>query len=323
MNINHLSSLRLNLLTSPARRPSAELMAQSLRDKGVTLADSEIAAIGADVKRLNALHQLDFAGGKTAFEHLETLASAGALADGSSPAPLAADLFSLAGSARTATFGKCYARTSHTIFSVHHTGEMNRIISELAVKGTVTLADGTIAKWNPANFPLVRDNPMGPGVEGPVDRLWGGLNHLLTKKEMPANAEIFGTTNSAFRGEMANSTSRLMGPKFVNVKGSTAVSQLTEIIDSFGPLPAEFGNHGGSVAEIANGTVRSQEAGELALRDMTDGRLGYVVVPLDEAKARGLEVVEYPADDDKGYATISKPDAAPAAVADAKKPSEP
>ncbi len=308
MNINHLSSLRFNALTSPARRPSAELMAQTLRAKGVIVDDAEVAAIAGDVRRMNALHQLDFAGNKTTFEHLETLASAPKLADGSSPAPLAADLFSLAGSARTATFGKCYARTSHTIYSVHHAGEMARIVSDLAVTGAVTLADGTVAKWNPKNFPLVRDNPMGPGVEGPVDRLWGGLNHLLTLKDLPATPEIFGTTQSAFRGQMANVTTRLMGQQFVNVDGASAMPHLNDIVDSFGPMAAEFGTHGGSVAEVSNGTVRSQEEGALALRDMEDGRLGYVVVPAEEVAKRGLTPREYPADDDKGYATVGTPE---------------
>ena len=310
MNVNHLSSLRYNALTPAARRPSAELMAQTLRAKGVLVADADVSAIAGDVKRMNALHQLDFAGNKTTFEHLEAVASAQKLADGSSPAPLAADLFTLVGSARFSTFGKCYARTSHTIYSVHHAAEMARIVGDLAVTGAVTLADGTVAKWNPKTFPLTvrRLHPgMGPGVEGPVDRLWGGLNHLLTQKELPANAEIFGTTQSAFRGQMANVTTRLMGQQFVNVDGASALPHLNDIVDSFGPMAAEFGTHGGSVAEISNGTVRSQEEGALALRDMDDGRLGYVVVPAEEAAKRGLAPIEYPADDDKGYATVGAP----------------
>ena len=163
MNVNHLSSLRYNALTSAARRPSAEAMAQTLRAKGVTVTDADVTAIASDLRRMNALHQLDFAGNKTTFEHLETLASSQSLADGSSPAALVADLFTLAGTARTATFGKCYARTSHTIYSVHHAAEMTRIVGDLAARGEVTLADGTVAKWNPKSFSLVRDNPMGPG----------------------------------------------------------------------------------------------------------------------------------------------------------------
>ncbi len=302
MNVNHLSSLKFNALTSAARRPNAELMAQSLRSKGVAIADAEVAAIGGDLERLNALHQLDFAGGKTAFEHIEALAAAGTIKDGSPSAPLAADLFSIAGSLRKVEYGKCYARTNHSVYSIHHAGEMSRIVGDLAAQGEVTLTDGTKVKWNPQTFAL---------EDKPVDRLWGALNHYLKAKELPANQELYHLEEYAYSAEMANITSRLLGEQFVNVKGSDALPHLTGITDNYGPVLGEFGmysNHGGAAAEVAaDGVVMSQDGGERALTRQTT--VGYVVVPAKVAREKNIPVIDYLDDDSRGYAKpVAPPD---------------
>ncbi len=306
MKLNLLSSQMYSALTSPARRPGAEAMRRALAEKGVVLSDAEVAQVGDDLKRLNALHQLDFAGGKTAFEHIEAIASAQTLADGSPSAVLAKDLFLLAGSARSATFGKCYARTSHTVYSVHHAAEMNRILHGLGVEGAVTLSDGTTVKWDPASYPFPREE-TGEQTMHPADRLWSSLNHLLTAKELPENPTLNGTSDSAYRGQMANISTRLMGEQFVNVDGSAAMKHLTGIIDGYGPMFAEYNAHAGSVASVTAGMVESLEGGEVAPNNQEWRVLGYTVVPKAEAERVGLKAIEYPAEDDKGYATLVPP----------------
>ncbi len=306
MKLNLLSSQMYNALTPPARRPSGEVMGRSLHAHGTVIEAAELSAIGGDVKRLNALHQLDFAGGKTAFEHIEAIAAAKTLVDGSPSAVLAKDLFSLAGSARIATYGKCYARTNHTVYSVHHSGEMMRILHDLAIKGSVTLADGTTVKWDPATYPFPREE-NGEQTMHPADRLWGALNHLLKEKELPASPTLKASSDDASRGQMANITSRLMGEQFVNAEGPAAMKHLTGIIDGYGPMFAEYNIHAGSVASVTAGMVESLENGE-TVPNYQDWRvLGYTVVPKEEAAKVGLKTIEYPADDDKGYATIVPP----------------
>lgn len=281
-------------------------MGRSLHAHGTVIEAAELSAIGGDVKRLNALHQLDFEGGKTAFEHIEAIAAAKTLVDGSPSAVLAKDLFSLAGSARSATFGKCYARTSHTVYTVHHSGEMMRILHDLAVKGSVTLADGTTVKWDPASYPFPREE-NGEQTMHHADRLWSSLNHLLTAKELAPNATLSGSSDSAYRGQMANITSRLMGEQFINVEGSAAMKHLTGIIDGYGPMFAEYNAHAGSVASVTAGMVESLEGGETVSNYQEWRVLGYTVVPKEEGAKAGLKTIEYPADDDKGYATIVPP----------------
>lgn len=306
MKVNLLSSQVYNALSSPARRPSSEDMGRSLHAHGTVIDAAELSAVGGDVKRLNALHQLDFAGAKTAFEHIEAIAAANTLVDGTPSAVLAKDLFSLAGSARNATFGKCYARTSHTVFSLHHTGEMMRILHDLGVKGSVTLADGTTVKWDPAAYPFSREE-SGEQTMHHADRLWGSLNHLLTAKELPANPTLNASSDSAYRGQMANITSRLMGEQFVNAQGPAAMKHLTGIIDGYGPMFAEYNAHAGSVASVTAGMVESLEGGETVPNYQEWRVLGYTVVPKAEAVRVGLKTIEYPADDEKGYATIVPP----------------
>ncbi len=303
MNVLHLSPTRFNLLTPAARRPSLQLMVERLASKGVSIAPYELEGMQGDLKRLNALHQLDFKGEKTAFEHIEALADAKTIKNGDPSSVLAADLFTLLGSARVPEFGRCYARTNHSIYTVHHPGEMARLVRELAM-GEVKTVDGTTVKWNPESMPIETAH---------VDTLWGALNHLLKRKELPENPELEELAWHASKGEMANITSRLMGEPFVNVNGPTALPKLTGIVDQFGPMLAEYGSsHGGSFADIGTYGPRSHEPGSVVPQEMVGYDLGYVVVPAKEAKAQGLTPIDY-ADHPEGYAA-SPPPAAKRAV---------
>ena len=109
----------------------------------------------------------------------------------------------------------------------------------------------------------------------------------------------------AYRGQMANVTSRLMGEQFVNAEGSAAMPHLTHITDSFGPMLSEYGAHGGSVAKVDQGEVFSLEGGQTEANYQAWRKLGYVVVPAEEANARGLATLGYEIDDEKGYATVA------------------
>lgn len=295
-----LSSQKVSLLTSPARRPSALAMAERLRASGVEIKNGDVTKIEKSVKRLNALHQLDFEGGKTAFEHIASIAAAGKLADGSPSALLASELFTLAGSAREAEFGKCYARTSHTIYSVHHAGEMARILAALGVQGKVIMADGQKVKWDPKEFSLKTKH---------ADSLWGALNHLLLKKKLPATAVLDEQTPYANRAEMSNLSARLMGGKFVNVDGQKALKHLNDIVDSVGPMLAEYDNHGGSVAGVSKrNKVMGLDEGQTRAKVMAPYYdLGYVVVPAKDAAEMGLEPIKYPRGDASGYMKVKKP----------------
>ncbi len=300
MKIQFMSSTRVNALTSPALRPSAEAMASSLRNLGVEISPELQTTIGGDVSRLNALHQLDFAGEKTAFQHIEDVARAGTLADGKPAGPLAAALFSLAGSAKKSDYSvsKCYARVSQATFSLHHAGEFSRILGQLATTGSVTLADKTTLTWNPATLPILRE---------PILDLWGAVNHVAKSKTLAPTVEL----NTSFmtyanKGEMANIMTRLTGVQFVNTGGAAAIPHLTDFVDAFGPLPAEFSNHGGAIASInppnpgtTHPIVMALEDGG-TLYDRTTG-LGYSVVPAKEAAERGLAEVVYPDTEAAGY----------------------
>ncbi len=286
MKLTTISVRKFSSLTSAERRPSAQRMGEALRAAGVTLENSEISAVGRSTKRLNALHQLDFPGEKTAFEHILDLANAGQLKDNTPSGPLAADLFKLMGAARSADFGKCYARTSHTIYSVHHPGEMSRIIASLSSTGKVTMADGTTVHWDPEMFSITSNySPQS-------DMLWGALNHLLRKKTLPKRPTLSSEQDSAYNGEMSNLTSRLTGVPHVNVDGDEAMKHLNAIVDLTGPVLAEYGYHGGSLAKVVRDKTYSLEEGNI--EPTQELGLGYVVVPKAEAEARGLKPLEYP-----------------------------
>jgi hypothetical protein len=134
-----------------------------------------------------------------------------------------------------------------------------------------------------------------------VDALWAGTIHLTRLQILPREAFIDLAppavappgADVARDGEMANLHTRLSGIAHVNVQGLQALPHLQEIVSQHGPMLAEYGPHGGSVARVENGEVLSQEEGKPA-PTRENGALGYVVVPLEEATARGLTVLQYP-----------------------------
>jgi hypothetical protein len=266
-------------------------MAESLRAKGVPLAPHVLPQIAANPARLAALQTRDFSGRMTAFQHIEAVALAGKLANGTPSGPLAADLFERVGTAaRNPLHSLCYARTNHAIFAKHHPAELARIIGQLATAGRVTLAGGDVIQWNPATL------PAPAGQEG--DFLWGALNHLISNRNMPGTV-LNGAQTYASEGQMANTLSRLTGKKHVNVQGSAALPYLNEIVAAHGPMLAEYGNHGGSVAQVMNNAALSLEAGADAPRNA--GVLGYVVVPESEAKKRNIPILRYAAGSNNDY----------------------
>ncbi len=312
MKVTMLSSQKFSSLLPASRRPNAQAMAASLRAKGVTVSDADVRKISASIKRTNALHHLDFPGKKTAFEHIERIASAKKMVNGKPSAQLAGELFVLAGAARSADFGKCYARTTHTIYSVHHAGEMSRIVADLAVKGEVKMADGTKVTWNPRRFSLEDYTPH-------VDMLWGALNHLMKAKKLPPNPTLSNAQEMAYQGEMANLTSRLMGERFVNVDGSEAGKKLNPILSERGPMLAEYGSHGGSLAKIQKGEAYSLEEGNTVPE--VQYSLGYVVMPSSELRKNGIKAMTYQKHDRRGYIDRSRP--APEPAKGAKKAPKP
>ncbi|HEX4621871.1 MAG TPA: hypothetical protein VH208_09930, partial [Myxococcaceae bacterium] len=258
-------------------------MAESLRAKGAPVMPQVLQQIAANPARL--------AGVRAAFQHIEAVASAGKLANGTPSGPLAADLFGRVGTAeRSPAHSLCYARTNHAIFAKHHPAELARIIGQLATTGRVTLAGGDVIQWNPATL------AAPSGQEG--DFLWGALNHLISNRNMPGTV-LTGAQTYASQGQMANTLSRLTGKKHVNVQGASALPFLNEIVAAHGPMLAEYGNHGGSVAQVQNGFPLSLEAGADAPRNA--GALGYVVVPESEAKKRNIPVIQYAAGSNNDY----------------------
>ncbi len=298
MKLQFMSSQKFNALTAAARRPAGPVMVESLRKLGVTVTDELAANVATDLTRLNALHQLDFAGKHTAFEHIQRLAQAGTLVDGTKAATLAGDLFALAGSARPSDFNvaKCYARASQTVFSLHHAGEFTRLLGELAATGQTRLANGETVRWNPSTMPIRNTHILD---------LWGGINHIAVERNspLPRGGELSVAKADATRGQMANITTRLFGTQFVNANGTEAKRHLNGFIDTYGPMLAEYGIHGGTVAEVhfpAAGlpeTIALEENGTFKSRN----NLGYVVVPAEDAATAGLATLEYRPDDRFGY----------------------
>jgi hypothetical protein len=292
-----------------AKPMSVEEMATKLRAHGVQLHPNIVSQIAASPKRTQALRAKGFRGefkGRayvfgsqlTAFESILKVAKAGTLRDGTPSATLAADLFGLVGNVRQAGSGaRCYARTSHTIFTLFHPGEFARLVGGLAVDGAVTLASGETVRWNPSPA----------GVNGNhTDYLWGSLNQLIRFRELPHEAQLpalsmqSNQVDFASQGQMANIYTRLFGKPHVNIQGAQAMPYLNEIVARTGPLLAEYGAHGGSVAVISPQNVAlGIEAGQLEpqphSRICRNGcGLGYVVMPVDEAKKYNLQAIQYP-----------------------------
>jgi hypothetical protein len=294
--------LRAEGILSGARRAepmTVARMAEGLRKEGVEVDPSVVRAAAASPRRTQALRAVDFRNTGTAFDHILRIAKAGKLHDGTPSAALAADLFGLVGSARQAGSGtRCYGRTSHTIFTLSHAGEFARLVGSLAVDGEVALAGGEKIRWNPSSTQVNGDH---------ADYLWGALNQLIRFRELPGDAQLPALSQQsnqvdyASRGQMANIYTRLFGTPHVNVRGADAMPHLNEIVARTGPLLAEYGNHGGSVATITQQNVPlGIEAGELEPQPhsricQAGCALGYVVMPMDEAKRYGLEPIRYAA----------------------------
>ncbi|HEX4620818.1 MAG TPA: hypothetical protein VH208_04550 [Myxococcaceae bacterium] len=277
-------------------RRTVRSMADDLRRSDVNLDPHLLEAVAASPKRTSALRAKDFRGEGTAFDHILRIAQAGKLRDGTPSGPLAADLFGLVGHARRAgDVARCYARTSHSIFSLFHPGELARVVGALAVDGSVTLAGGETVQWNPASSRVSGNH---------TDYLWASLNQLVRFRELPPNAQLPALSGRstqvdyASQGQMANLYTRLFGTPHVNVQGAP---HLNEIVARTGPLLAEYGAHGGSVAKISPQNVPlGIEAGELEpqphSRICNGGcTLGYVVMPLDEAQKYRLQPISYQA----------------------------
>jgi hypothetical protein len=268
-----------------SRTPSAQEMVELMRQRGIDVPHTVTRDLAHSTARVAALHQMDAQGRSTAFEHILRLADAGTLRDGAPSLNMARDLFELAGATRGTQAGRCYARTSHAIFSLHHAGEFSRLLSDLALGGETTLADGSTLRWDPQRMPVNNGQY--------VDWLWAGVAHAARLQIPPPGGLIELTGDLARDGEMANLHTRLSGIPHVNVAGRPALPHLQEIVSRHGPMLAEYGAHGGSVARVENGQAFSQEAGMLGPTP-APGNLGYVVVPREEANARGLPALEYP-----------------------------
>jgi hypothetical protein len=290
LNVDRRLTRPPNLAREPARRLNAQTMAATLTQRGVRLEPAVVQQIAQSSERLNGLHSLDLAGRSTAFEHILRIASAGTLKDGTPAAPLAAELFALAGTSRRVNSGKCYSRANHTLFSKYYPGEFARLVGDLAVGGQTRLANGEIAKWNtdtwkrPANLPY-------------DEFLWYGLNTLAKNQALPANGEIYGMGDNVYDGEMANLQSRLFGIPYVNVGGAASLQHLDAIIRAHQPLLTEYGNAipgkgntAGALARVVNDKTYSMNEGG----DFHDNKaIGYVAVPAREAAARRLTVLQY------------------------------
>jgi hypothetical protein len=155
----------------------------------------------------------------------------------------------------------------------------------MGLNGETRLADGSTLRWDPQR------QAIGNGQH--VDWLWAGISHSARLQIPPADGLIDVNADYARQGEMANLHTRLSGIPHVNVQGQQAVPHLQEIVSRYGPMLAEYGAHGGSVARVENGAVFSQEAGQPA-PTRANQNLGYVVVPREEAEARGLNILQYP-----------------------------
>ncbi|HEX4621685.1 MAG TPA: hypothetical protein VH208_08980 [Myxococcaceae bacterium] len=287
-----------------SRTPTAQQMADLLSERGVAISPEVVQKVAVEPARLAALHSLDFDGESTAFEHILKTAEARTLVDGRPSSELARDLFGLVGSSRYAHgSARCYARTTHTIFTLHHPAEFARLVGQLATKGEVTLGSGEAVRWNPQALPK-------PAVVPTADFLWGNLNHLIRHRVLPRGSQLNTEAEVASQGQMANIYSRLFGEPFVNVQGAWALPHLNRIIADVGPLPAEYGAHGGSVASVTpQNMTLSLEPGATQPEPVMD--IGYVVFPEREATALNLQPLQY-GESDMSYADLPVPDPAPA-----------
>jgi hypothetical protein len=290
-------SYRTSAALAAERKPGLPEMVHALRGAGVELAD---AALQGPPQKLAALHDLDFLGQRTTFEHILAVAQADTLRDGTSAKALAADLFGLAGEAR-ATNGRCYARANHTVYTRHHPAEFSRLVGELATRGSTTLASGATISWEPATLPVAAGQH--------ADVLFSSLVHYLAKTKDVSQGGLVENGDTVYQGEMANLQTWLTGRRHINISGPHAVQHLNAIIDAHEPFLAEYnGGTAGALAAVGpDGYAFSMAEGG----DYHDGQnLGYVIVPKDEADARGIPALDYPGSQ-TGYIHVSAPASAP------------
>jgi hypothetical protein len=267
-------------------------MAESLEALGVPVGAGVVSQIAADPARLAALNQRDYLGKGSTFEHIFNIASIGRLHDGSDSRSLAADLFTFAGTNPGSRNGglRCYSRTLFGVYMKERPAELARLVGDLAVRGETTLAGGRTVRWDPRQWPIQGGAP---------ETLFGGLAHTIKFKNLQDGTALVNNGEYAYQGEMANIHTRLTGRRYVNVQGAQAVNHINDVVAQTGPLLAEYGAHGGSLAGYQNGRALSMENGQPALGQQNIP--GYVAFPEDEAVARRLTVVQ-PADPNRGYA---------------------
>ncbi len=241
-----------------------------------------------DPLKLAALNLTDFTGNQTALESILEIADAGTLRDGRSSLQTATTLFHLAGETAPVSYGNCYGRTLHSIFSAYHAGEFNQILADLLLRGETVLASGQRVHWDPSVLPVT------PHGDQHHDVLWGALVNNLRFADIRNPLVLIGNGGYAYRGQMANIATRLFGTQFVNAPGQELLPHLNGIVDRRGPLLAEYGNHGGSVADVDHlKSVTSFESGGYESSYPTTS-LGYVVVPESEVSALpGVEPIDY------------------------------
>jgi hypothetical protein len=279
---------------------TAPEIVRALHAVGASAAEEIGVRVAADPARLAALQKPDFVTGKTAAEHILRLAQARTLFNGEPSSAIAADLFGLVGGARSAnTPGvRCYGLADHTVFSKYHPGEFARLIADLATTGRVTLANKEVLEVD-------AEKAAAGKVAISVDSLFVAMINLGIEKDLPSPAvlSIGGQGPTVYQGQMANLQTRLMGRRYINVPAQEALTHLNDIIAAHGPLLAEYGSWepgrggtAGGVAGVNGDAVFSMNDGG----DRHSGAVGYIAVPAEEAKRRGLKILEYP-DSKFGY----------------------
>jgi hypothetical protein len=267
-------------------------MAESLEALGVPIGAGIVSQIASDPARLAALNQRDYLGKGTTFEHIFNIASIGRLHDGSDSRSLAGDLFAFAGTNPSSRNGglRCYARTLFGVYMKERPAELARLVGDLAVRGETTLAGGRTVRWDPRQWAIQGGAP---------ETLFGGLAHTIKFKNLQDGTALVNNGEYAYQAEMANIHTRLTGRRYVNVQGAQAVNHINEVVGRTGPLLAEYGAHGGSLAGYQGGRALSMENGSPALGQQNIP--GYVAFPEDEAVSRRLTIVQ-PTDPARGYA---------------------
>ncbi|HEX4621870.1 MAG TPA: hypothetical protein VH208_09925, partial [Myxococcaceae bacterium] len=262
-------------------------MAGQLREAGVQLEDRLVRTVAASPERVAALKQRDFKDQDSAFGHILRIARTPTLADGTPGPQLAADLFGLAGApGGAATLDTGPARTSQTILTHHHAGEFTRIIAGLSIDRRVTVASGDTLSLSAQGR-----------AQNLAASLWTGVHGALAPQVVAPNINLnFGQVPAVVgqQGELANLATRLTGHPFVNVPGNAALPHVGRTLDTFGPVPARYGDLDGNVQGSALARVSPDGAplrlvpGQPALVDAGELDLGFTTVPASLARAQHL-----------------------------------